>query len=195
MANLSQFLVDLEGEADFIRKHGPFECPRCNEPYDDVTAYCRKCGYVTHVFAEGDGGGICSVHSSERATDYCCLCSRPVCQICKQEYKAGETPRSYRCKDCVSKLERLEQEFLKDIRERHVCPRHRDIRSQLTCRECGLPVCKDCAYVWVEGLFFKHIINGPFCNACKFKSFPRRPRLKLRSVSDCLARKMKIPNL
>lgn len=195
MANLPKFFTELEGEAQLIQRHGPFECPRCHEPYDDITAYCRQCGYVTHVFAGIDRSNECPTHTSQPPVDFCCLCGRTVCKLCKQEFEAGESPRTYHCKDCASICERLEKAFLKDILNRKVCPRHRDTRSELKCRECGLPACDSCAYVWVEGLLFKRIINGPFCEACKFKSFPWRPRLRLRTISDCRTRRMKIPQI
>lgn len=176
MANLPQFLIDLEGESEWIRNHGPFTCARCDEPFNDVTAYCSRCGKITHVFAQGDSRRQCPIHKLEPPIGFCNLCQRPVCETCRLECEVTETPRTFYCRECKSNCARLESVFLKEIFERGVCPRHRDAGSSLRCRDCKLPVCNDCAYVWVRGLIFKRIVKGPFCQACKFKNTPSEYR-------------------
>src|SRR5437870_790076 len=86
-------------------------CLSCLTPYSGEVTYCLNCGHIAGFQAVTDEpkSEACFVHSDTRATRYCVLCERPICNACLQREGVSLvsgllTPQ---CNTCVTAIANL----------------------------------------------------------------------------------------
>lgn len=160
-------------------------CRRCFEPYGDDVAYCTRCGAVSTVFRDVTVSGRCAYHPTEGVLRSCSYCRRGCCESCYNEFTEGKTSRSYHCQQCEDKRANIELNFLSDVREKNICPRHRTDRGEFKCVNCNLPACSSCAYVAIKGWVFKRLVKGPVCHYCRWSVLGHHGNYKVFSIKQC----------
>lgn len=179
-------------ESEAIRLYGPFECPRCGQPFNDKVAYCTNCGKVTTIFTS-EIWGQCTIHPNRVATDVCCLCKRGVCDLCYKD--APKKDSAYECVQCRQRCAELEDVYLKKLEQSGTCAKHPDRKRIGVCKSCGLPVCEQCGYLWWKGIFSPKVTDGPFCDSCDVALVSRGHKGKrCISFQEAIARGFDVPN-
>jgi hypothetical protein len=150
---------------------GPFDrCLRCFTPYNNDFAFCLKCGKIGTVFDVPiiPEKGFCMRHKKP-FIGYCCLCGHAICAECgHKSFHSLLYPfrKFFYCNKCLEKSKKIEEAFFKELEKKMVCAKHSETKAEFRCIECGLLLCRHCAYFSRTGLIIKRVDKGPYCLTC-----------------------------
>ena len=171
-------------------------CLRCFSELNDEFAFCPTCGRTGTVFIPPASlpRKYCAYHPDKRSVAYCCECDKAICDECKDAQRTHlsfsiGTELNY-CIHCTSHKQRLEENFACRLSACGACAKHNSILSRFNCKECNLPLCGDCSYFSIKGMFRASIRSGPFCLICFRTKLPSDHRSRWISGADAVKRKL-----
>ncbi len=145
-------------------------CLRCFVRESEDYAFCLNCGRKQSPFDASfyPADGACHLHPQKEAIGYCCLCAHPVCKDCleREGYSIAAPGPRYYCKACVERSREIEARYFAELKASGCCGKHTGVPAIAFCTDCGLPLCRSCAYFKVSGLFRRKRGEGPFCLVC-----------------------------
>ncbi len=147
-------------------------CIKCFTSYNNDYTFCSYCGHISTVFITPSkiSGVKCYKHSEQNAINYCCLCTKPICDECNSKddqhfsFTAGFKDLYY-CKECKTKQKEIIHKFNETIIKQRLCSKHKT-KALFECIKCGLTLCSDCAYFTNIGWLRKKVGKGPYCLGC-----------------------------